>query len=221
MLRRSGVEDVEEDQIPNGLVPGQAYSARKEEFGRKGLDLANSQGERSSGSLTKRNRPSLNYKPLIVADDMSDYSPPSKTRARRYAKLRKEGREKEALEAAIGFYHSSRTRGNSTVLQSDVRTEATDGEVGSSLENQQYHPAIIRGMEPSSPLEMEASPTPAMKTVPKQTDDQREDDDPGDDMDVVSLDGDDQPSIEDANQHGIQETGIGADLARSGGDACT
>jgi len=92
MLRRSGVEDVEEDQIPNGLVPGQAYSARKEEFGRKGVDLANSQGERSSGSLTKRNRPSLNHKPLIVADeteDMSDYSPPSKTRARRYAKLRK------------------------------------------------------------------------------------------------------------------------------------
>jgi len=67
---------------------------------------------------------------------------------------------------------------------------------------------------------MEASPTPAMKTVPKQTDDQREDDDPGDDMDVVSLDGDDQPSIKDANQHGIQETGVGADLARSGGDAC-
>ena len=74
------------------------------------------------------------------------------------------------------------------MLRSDVRTEATYGEVGSSLENQQYHPAIIRGMEPSSPLEMEASPTPAMKTVPKQTDsDQREDDDPGDDMDVVSF----------------------------------
>ena len=99
------------------------------------------------------------------------------------------------------------------MLQSDVRTEATDGEVGSSLENQQYHPAIIRGMEPSSPLEMEASP--AMKTVPKQTDDQREDDDPGG---VVSLDGDDQPSIEDANQVRV---GIGGDLAGSGGDACT
>ena len=112
------------------------------------------------------------------------------------------------------------------MLQSDVRTEATDGEVGSSLENQQYHPAIIRGMEPSSPLEMEASPTPAMKTVPKQTDDQREDDDPGDDMDVVSLDGDDQSSIEDANQVragmeykklALEVTG---DLAGSGGDAC-
>jgi len=66
-----GAQQILYDRMfPNGLVPGQAYSARKEEFGRKGIDLANSQGERStSGSLTKRNRPSLNYKPLIVADE--------------------------------------------------------------------------------------------------------------------------------------------------------
>jgi hypothetical protein len=118
--------------IPEGVIPKVSSS--------KGKEKKTGDGESHGTPSNKRQRQSLNYKPLTIDhEDQSAYSPPSRTRAGRYTKLQKEGREEEALIAASGGTRGARRR-------------------------EAQHQAIMikRGMEPSPPSDLDPgrSPTP-------------------------------------------------------------
>lgn len=135
-------DDTDEcDLIPQGVVPKIISSGEKEkEIGEQ---------ESYCVSSNKRHRQSLNYKPLTTdIEDQSEYSPPSRTRAGRYTKLQKEGREEEALIAASG---------GTIHLRNWSREGVSDGK-----ESLRRARTIKTGMGPSSPLglDRERSPTP-------------------------------------------------------------
>jgi hypothetical protein len=134
-FENNGDNDADEgDMIPEGVIPKHVSS------GGKGKEKEIGEGQHHGTPSNKRHWQSLNYKPLTIElEDQSEYSPPSRTRAGRYAKLQKEGREEEALIAASGGR-----------IALHLRNEGR--QVSGGREAQGRATTIKRGMEPSSPL---------------------------------------------------------------------
>lgn len=163
LFRYRAHESDNDDSFPEGVTParstpGQTLKDKAKKSRGFCKDMALQQRPRG-----KNPRPSLNYKPPFANEQetLSDYSPPYRTRARRYSKLRKEGREEEALAVAIGDI-PARPKGSRTSLhERSVGQGATEEDIGGIRERWKYLPQptmIRRGMEPSSPAEMQASP---------------------------------------------------------------
>jgi hypothetical protein len=154
--------DNDDDSFPEGVIPLQSSPGQKQRGKTKrkssvGKDMALGQKIRSSSA--RYARPSLNYKPLSgdEQDALSDYSPPSRTRARRYSKLQKEGREEEALAVAFGD-SPIRRRSDGFFLHNKSEGQEISGDGATDREVRPQVTMIRRGMEPSSPLETQSSP---------------------------------------------------------------
>jgi len=149
--RRAHENDDDDDSFPEGVIPVQSTPGQKQrgKIKRKS-SVGKALGQKIRSSLARYARPSLNYKPLSgdEQDALSDYSPPSRTRARRYWKLQKEGREEEAIAVAFG---DSPIRHSKSAGQEISGYGARDREVRPQVTT------IRRGMEPSSPLETQPS----------------------------------------------------------------
>ena len=140
-------QDSDDGDIPEGVIPKAASTIGK------GKERDNGDGEINTTPSNKRHRQSLNYIPLTTdVEDQSEYSPPSRTRAKRYAKLQKEGREEEALAAALRTT-PAQGRGGFAIQES---TKISGKEV------QRSPTTVRRDTGPSSPLapDSERSPTP-------------------------------------------------------------
>ena len=154
--------DNDDDSFPEGVLPLQSSPGQKQRGKTKrkssvGKDMAS--GQKMRRSSAKYSRPSLNYKPLSgdEQDALSDYSPPFRTRARRYSKLQKEGREEEALAVAFGD-SPIRRRCDGPSLHNRSEGQEISGDGARDREVRPRVTTIRRGMEPSSPLETQPSP---------------------------------------------------------------
>jgi hypothetical protein len=167
-LGRNKDDDTEdEDLIPEGVIPKNVSSREKGKMKETG------EGESHDTPPSKRHRLALKYRPFTDVEDQSEYSPPSRTRAGRYTKLQKEGREEEAVLAASG----GTVHGRNESMRGVHHRVTT----------------IKRGMEPSSPLDVDRrrSPTPTEEEAHvRETGDEEghEDEDSDADADVEPMD---------------------------------
>ena len=171
--------------IPEGVIPKATSTIGK------GKEREDEDGENNSSPSNKRHRQSLNYVPITTdVEEQSEYSPPSRTRAKRYAKLQKEGREEEVSTASLG----------PTPAQSPIGFALQEDNNVSRRDIQRRPTTVRRGREPSSSLapdsEVSATPDDDEPVEMRQAELEEEEEDENDLM-ILSSECEPAPEIDD------------------------